>query len=297
MRLLVTGTAGQVAQALAERAGPDLEVALLGRPDLDLADACDLTALFSRRAPDAIVSAAAYTQVDKAESEPDMAFKINVEGAGAVAKAANALGVPVIHLSTDYVFGGLDARPLTEAEPTAPVNVYGASKLAGEARVAEAAANHAILRTAWVYAPFGANFVRTMLRVAASRPELRVVDDQHGTPTSALDIACAVEAVARNLIAHPADRGLRGVFHMSAGGPATTWAAFAAEIFRLSAERGGPSAAVVPIPSSEYPTPATRPAWSALDTSKLAERHGVSLQDWRLGLGQVIDRLAANGWA
>ena len=194
MRLLVTGTAGQVARALKAREGGDLEVALVGRPQLDLAEAVDLTDLFAAHAPDVVVSAAAYTQVDKAEAETALAFKINADGAGAVARAAAAVGAPVIHLSTDYVFDGSAPRPLTESEPTGPVNAYGASKLAGEQQVALAAADHAILRTAWVYAPLGANFVRTMLRVAKTNPELRVVDDQHGVPTSALDIAAAVEA-------------------------------------------------------------------------------------------------------
>ena len=296
MRLLVTGTNGQVARALKAREGGDLQVSLVGRPQLDLAEAGDLTALFAAHAPEVVVSAAAYTQVDKAEAETALAFKINSEGAGAVARAAAALGAPIIHLSTDYVFDGAAARRQTESEPTGPVNVYGASKLAGEQQVALATANHAILRTAWVYAPQGANFVRTMLRVARTNPELRVVDDQHGAPTSALDIAAAVETVARHLAARPDDAALRGVFHLTASGPTTTWAGFAMEIFRLSAERGGPSARVLPIASADYPTAARRPAWSSLDPTKLAERHGVTLPDWRLALAEVIDQIGADGW-
>ena len=296
MRLLVTGTAGQVARALKAREGGDLEVALVGRPQLDLAEAVDLTDLFAAHAPDVVVSAAAYTQVDKAEAETALAFKINADGAGAVARAAAAVGAPGIHLSTDYVFDGSAPRPLTESEPTGPVNAYGASKLAGEQQVALAAADHAILRTAWVYAPLGANFVRTMLRVAKTNPELRVVDDQHGVPTSALDIAAAVEAVARNLAARPGDAGLRGIFHLTASGPSTTWADFATEIFRLSADRGGPSAKVVAIGSADYPAAARRPTWSSLDPAKLAQRHGVVLPDWRLSLTEVINQIAADGW-
>jgi dTDP-4-dehydrorhamnose reductase len=296
MRLLVTGATGQVARALKARDGGDLQVSLVGRPQLDLAEAGDLTDLFAAHAPDVVVSAAAYTQVDKAEAETDLAFRINADGAGAVARAAAALGAPVIHLSTDYVFDGSAARRLTESEPTGPVNAYGASKLAGEQQVALATANHAILRTAWVYAPQGANFVRTMLRVAKINPELRVVDDQHGAPTSALDIAAAIETVARNLTARPDDAALRGVFHLTASGPATTWAGFATQIFRLSAQRGGPSAKVVPIASADYPAAARRPAWSSLDPAKLAERHGTTLPDWRLALVEVIDQIAADGW-
>jgi len=296
MRLLVTGTTGQVARALKAREGGDLEVSLVGRPQLDLAEAGDLTDLFAAYAPDVVVSAAAYTQVDKAEAEAALAFKINAEGAGAVARAAAAIGAPVIHLSTDYVFDGSAPRRLTESEPTGPVNAYGASKLAGEQQVALATSNHAILRTAWVYAPQGANFVRTMLRVAKTNPQLRVVDDQHGVPTSALDIAAAVEAVARNLAARPDEADLRGVFHMTASGPATTWAGFATRIFQLSAERGGPSAKVVPIASADYPVAARRPTWSSLDPAKLAQRHGATLPDWRQALAEVIDRIAADGW-
>ena len=295
MRLLVTGTEGQVARSLAELAGPDLEIVRIGRPALDLAAPGDVAALFAAERPDAIVSAAAYTAVDKAESEPELAFAINGEGAGAVARAAAALGVPVIHISTDYVFDGTTERGLREDDPTGPIGVYGASKLAGEEAVAAATPNHAILRTAWVYAPFGANFVRTMLRVAKARDELTVVADQHGTPTAAPDIAAAVVAVARNLVARPEDMSLRGIFHMTASGGPTTWADFATEIFRLSAARGGPSAKVTPIPTSAYPTPAKRPAWSFLDGTKLATVHGVTLPDWRKGLETVIDRLDAAG--
>ncbi len=297
MRLLVTGTTGQVARALQARAGGDLAVSLVGRPQLDLAEAADLADIFARHAPDVVVSAAAYTQVDKAEAETALAFKVNADGAGAVARAAAAIGAPVIHLSTDYVFdGGGAPRRLTESEPTGPVNAYGASKLAGEAQVAQATADHAILRTAWVYAPFGANFVRTMLRVAANNPELRVVDDQQGVPTSAQDIAAAVERVARNLKARPGDETLRGLFNLTASGPVTSWAEFATEIFRLSAERGGPAARVIPITTADYPTPARRPAWSSLDPGKLTERHGATLPDWRLSLAQVLDQIAADGW-
>ena len=297
MRLLVTGTAGQVARALKAREGAGLAVSLAGRPQLDLAEPGDLAALFAGYAPDVVVSAAAYTQVDKAESEAALAFKVNADGAGAVARAAAAVGAPVIHLSTDYVFEGSAARRLTESESTGPVNVYGASKLAGEQQVAKAAPDHVILRTAWVYAPYGSNFVRTMLRLARANPELRVVGDQHGVPTSALDIAAAIETVARHLTGRPDDAALRGVFHLTASGPRTTWAAFATEIFRLSADRGGPSARVVPILSADYPTAARRPAWSCLDPARLAERHGVVLPDWRDALAEVIDRIAAEGWA
>ena len=295
MRLLVTGSQGQVVRSLIERAGPDLEVIALGRPELDLEHPGDLAALFARHAPDAIVNAAAYTAVDKAESERDKAFAVNGAGAGAAAAAARRMNVPIVQISTDYVFNGSGDRPLLETDPTGPIGVYGASKLAGEEAVAAATPDHAILRTAWVYAPFGANFVRTMLRLAATRDELKVVGDQLGTPTSALDIAAAIETVARHLVARRDEARLRGLFHMTATGGPISWADFATEIFRQSALRGGPNARVTPIPASEYPTPARRPAWSFLDGGKLASVHGVTLPDWRDGLAQTIERLAAQG--
>ncbi len=295
MRVLVTGTEGQVARALVERARKDVEIICVGRPDFDLANPSNAEAMFAGIAPDVIVSAAAYTAVDKAESEPDLAFAVNGAGAGAVARAAATLDVPVIHLSTDYVFDGTGERPLREDDPVGPVGVYGASKLAGEEAVADMTPNHVILRTAWVYAPFGGNFVRTMLRVAKTRDTLAVVADQYGTPTSALDIAAAIETVARNLVARPEDANLRGIFHLTASGGPTTWAEFATEIFRRSAARGGPMATVIPIPTSDYPTPARRPAWSCLDGGKLTALHGATLPDWRDGLEVVMERLDAAG--
>ena len=295
MRIVVTGSQGQVVRALLERAGPALDVIALGRPELDLASTADFTPLIAPCKPDVIVNAAAYTAVDKAESEPELAFAVNGAGAGAVARAAQALGVPVIQISTDYVFDGTGDRPMLETDPTGPIGVYGASKLAGEQQVLAATDDHAILRTAWVYAPFGANFVRTMLRVAKSREELGVVADQWGAPTSALDIAAAVEAVARNLLKAPEDPALRGVFHMTAAGGPVNWADFATEIFARSAAHGGPSARVRPIATAEYPTPAKRPAWSLLDGGKLERTHGVVLPDWRDGLRRTIDRLDGAG--
>ena len=187
------------------------------------------------------------------------------------------------------MFDGSGEKFWREDDPVGPLGAYGASKCAGEEAVAAATPNHAILRTSWVYAPWGTNFVKTMLRLAESRPELRVVADQHGAPTSALDLAEGVVAVARNLLARPADAPLRGVFHMAAQGE-TTWADFAREIFAQSAARGGPSAKVVPIPTSDYPTPAARPLNSRLSTEKLAAAHGVRLPDWRLGLEAVMRR-------
>ncbi|QNM83809.1 dTDP-4-dehydrorhamnose reductase [Sphingomonas sabuli] len=287
MRIVVTGREGQVVRSLAER-GDD--IVPLGRPDLDLVAEPDvIVAAIEAVRPDVIVNAAAYTAVDKAESERDLAFAINERGAGAVARAANRLGVPLIHLSTDYVFSGDKPEPYVESDPTGPTGVYGASKLAGERAVLDAHDNAAVLRTAWVYSPFGGNFVKTMLRLARERDELGIVADQRGNPTSALDIADGVLAVAANL-ARSDDPALRGTFHMTAGGEAT-WAEFAEEIFAQSARSGGPSATVNRIATADYPTPARRPANSRLDCSRLREMHGVALPDWRQSTAAVVSRL------
>lgn len=267
-------------------------VVTLARPEVDLLDPAAVSTAIAAVRPDAVINAAAFTAVDLAETEREQAMRINAAGAGAVAAAATAIGVPVVQLSTDYVFdGGLD-RPYREDDAPAPLGVYGASKLAGERAVAAASPEHAILRTSWVYSPFGTNFVRTMLALAASRDEVAVVRDQHGAPTSALDIADGVFSVVRNLLTRPEDVALRGVFHMTGGGE-TNWAGFAAAIFAASAAVGGPSARVRPIPTSDYPTPARRPANSRLDNTRLAARHGVRLPDWTVSLTPCVARLVA----
>jgi dTDP-4-dehydrorhamnose reductase len=292
MRIVVTGTAGQVAESLIERGMALGHVVIpIGRPHLDLArdDAAAMRALLAVAAPEAIVSAAAYTAVDGAESEPELAHAVNATGAGELAAAAQDLGVPLVHLSTDYVFSGEGHRAWREDDPCAPKGVYGASKLAGEAAVLAACPNSAVLRTAWVYSPFGANFVKTMLRLAESRDELGVVADQIGNPTSALDIADGIFAVAAQLIASP-DPALRGLFHMAGTGE-TSWAGLAEAVFAGSAARGGPAARVKAIATADYPTPAARPANSRLDCTKIARLHGVRLPAWQDSLDRVIGRL------
>ncbi len=291
MKIVVTGTSGQVASALLERAVVYGHTMIaLGRPELDLADPASVARALQAAAPDAVVSAAAYTAVDKAESEAELAHATNGAGAGAVAAAAKALGVPMVHISTDYVFDGKLDRPYLEDDATGPTGIYGASKLAGEQAVLdEYPEGSAVLRVAWVYSPFGGNFVRTMLRVAADRDEVSVVADQFGNPTSALDIADGILAVVANLAAND-DAALRGVFHMTASGEAS-WADFAEAIFAASETRGGPSAHVKRITTADYPTPANRPANSRLDCSKIARVHGVALPDWRGALEAVVSRL------
>lgn len=252
----------------------------VGRPELDLAQPASSLQALAAAEPDCIVNAAAYTAVDKAEAEPDLAMRINGFGAGVVAAAAAALGVPLIQISTDYVFDGTSPRPWRESDATAPLGAYGRSKLAGEEAVAASTEDYAILRTAWVYSPYGGNFVKTMLRLAETRDELGVVSDQLGSPTSAPDLAEAIIAVARSLVAHPDDASLRGVFHAAGTGEAS-WADLAEAVFAASAALGGPSAKVNRIATADYPTPARRPANSRLDCSLLAERHGVRLPLWR----------------
>lgn len=293
LRLAVTGRDGQVVRSLLE-AGPaaGVEVIAIGRPDLDLERPETIAPALAAARPDVVVNAAAYTAVDQAEAEPDRAHLINATAAGAVAAAARALGCPVIQISTDYVFDGTKAAPYGEDDPVGPAGVYGASKLAGERAVAAASPDHAILRTAWVFAPFGKNFVRTMLHLGETRDEVRVVADQQGCPTYAPDIAAAIIAVARNLKARPDDAALRGVFHMTGSGE-TTWAGFAEAIFAGAAALGRRPVRVVPIPAREYPTPARRPANSRLDCGRLARVHGVRLPAWPDALQRCLARLCA----
>jgi dTDP-4-dehydrorhamnose reductase len=265
VRLIVIGKGGQVAHALAERArAHGMMTVHLGRPQLDLADPSGIEDLLAEAEGDLIVNATAYTAVDQAEAEPDLANAINGVGAGVLASVAASMGVPLIHLSTDYVFDGRADRPYREADEPRPVGAYGWSKLLGEQAVASETPNHAILRTAWVYSPFGRNFVKAMLRLAREREEIAVVADQYGSPTSALDIADGIIAVGRNLLARPNKTDIRGIFHMTGSG-FTTWAEFASEIFRQSACFGGPAARVRPIKTADYPTPAERPGNSRLE--------------------------------
>lgn len=292
MKIAVTGGTGQLVRSIAERGlFVGHEVIAVGRPTLDLAAHDDdlVHAALGAVRPDAIVNAAAHTAVDKAENEPDLAFAVNAVGAGAVARAAARIGVPLVHISTDYVFGGDKAEPYVESDPTSPTGVYGASKLAGEQAVLASGADAAILRSAWVYSPFGANFVKTMLRLADARDEVGVVGDQSGNPTSALDLADVVIAVAQHLV-DGSDVRHRGIFH-AAGKGEGTWADLAEIVFAASAANGGPSAHVNRIATVDYPTPARRPANSRLNCTALFERHGVSFPDWRVSAAAVTARL------
>ncbi|RYE28623.1 MAG: dTDP-4-dehydrorhamnose reductase [Hyphomicrobiales bacterium] len=293
LRIAVTGWTGQVVCAMLERVPVGVEVIALRRPDLDLAIPRTVAPALRAAKPDVIVNTAAYTAVDQAESEPELAMRVNGEAAGEAARAAAALGIPMIQLSTDYVFDGALDRPYREDDATGPISAYGASKLAGEQAVAAATDNHAILRTAWIYSPFGKNFVKTMLRLTETRDEVGVVADQAGSPTSALDIADAIFAVARNLTSRKDETSLRGVFHMSAAGEAV-WADVAEAIFAERERQGGKPVVVNRIATVDYPTPARRPANSRLDCGKLALAHEIRLPEWQGSLRLCVARLLSD---
>lgn len=291
MKILVTGREGQVVRSLLEKASqrPDLDVITLGRPELDLTKPETVHSAIEAMKPDLVVSAAAYTAVDLAEDEQELAFAVNATGAEAVAEAAKTCGVPVIHLSTDYVFAGDADEPYVETDATGPRSVYGRSKLEGERLVARANPQHIILRTAWVYSPFGKNFVKTMLKLAETRDALSVVADQWGNPTSALDIADAIIRVADHLAAAP-EFSAYGVYHLAGTGDAN-WSGFARGIFSESARLGGPTATVADITSADYPTKAARPANSRLSTAKFQRVFNWSAPHWQLSLRDVVARL------
>ena len=291
MKVLVIGKQGQLARALAEAAGssPELRFIFAARPELDLASRGSAGRLIREVRPDAIVNAAAYTAVDKAESEPDIAYAVNAEGAGEVAGGAGELDAPVIHVSTDYVFDGRATQPYREDAATSPVNVYGRSKLAGEEAVRAANPQHLILRTSWLFSPFGTNFLKTMLRLASERDDVRVVSDQLGSPTSAHSLAGAILNILGAWNGGQTT-GRGGTYHLTCAG-ACSWAEFADEIFRASGQAGGPVARVIPIATEEYPTAAERPRYSVLDTGKFAVDFDLALPDWREDVRAVVRRL------
>lgn len=288
MKILVTGREGQVARSLAERAtGRDIHFA--ARPQMDLLVPESIERTIDAVRPDLIISAAAYTAVDQAEDEPGVAMAINGEAPGVIGRAAARIDAAVVHLSTDYVFDGSGERGWTESDEVAPIGIYGTTKLAGEEALAASGARFAIMRTAWVYSPFGNNFVRTMLRLAESRDSLNVVADQFGNPTSALDIADALLAMADRWQADPA-HGTDATYHF-AGTGTTNWADFARSIFAESEARGGPSCTVSGIPAADYPTKAVRPANSQLDCSRFTQAFGHVAPRWEDSLAEVMTRL------
>ncbi|MHB8283357.1 MAG: dTDP-4-dehydrorhamnose reductase [Caulobacteraceae bacterium] len=290
--LLVFGASGQVAQEIgriAESLG--FSATLAGREVVDLLTD-DGVALLDELRPAAVINAAAYTAVDRAEDEPFAAFRLNGKVPGLLARACAARGMAFVHISTDYVFDGRKADPYVETDPLEPLGVYGESKAQGEAAVLAVEGEVAVVRTAWVYSASGANFVKTMLRLAADRDEVGVVGDQHGCPTWAQDVARATLLLSRRLL--DGDTRARGIFHAAGEGEAS-WADFAAAIFEGSAERGGPTARVKPITTAQYPTPARRPANSRLDSGHLASVLGWRPAPWRASLSLCLDELVIEG--
>lgn len=287
---LIIGRSGQLATALTQHMpGVVQQLSIMGRGDLDLANPVQVRERILALRPDVILNAAAYTGVDDAELHPEAAMALNATGPGVAAAAAAELGAPMLHVSTDYVFDGSKGAPYLENDPTCPLGVYGASKLAGERAVAAANPDHVILRTAWLCSSTGSNFVRTILRLAEERDEIGVVDDQRGRPTFATDLAKAMAAIVQHL-ATDDDPSLRGVFHLS-GADDASWFDFATAIVAGSVARGGKAVAVRPISTADYPTRARRPVDSRLDCQHIRQAHGVVARPWRDGLADCLDQI------
>lgn len=293
MKILVTGKSGQLARSLVECAPkfPGCDLLALGRPDIDLAVPGSATEAIQMHRPDLVINAAADTDVDGAEEHQQLAMRLNAEAAGEVAAAAASIEAPVIQLSTDYVFDGNASTPYVETAPVNPLNAYGRTKLAGEEAVRSANPRHLIVRTAWVYSPFGRNFVKTMFAAAGERDELRVVADQRGSPTSALDLADVLLRVAQSWLQGPAT-GQGQVYHLAGAGEAS-WHELAAEMVEQRRQLGLRAPRIVPIPWKEWPMRAVRPNYSALDNSKFERDFGIGLPGWRQSVGEVVRRLAA----
>lgn len=291
IELIVTGTEGQVARALSERASnrAGLDLVCIGRPQFELERPETIEPVIRELSPDVIVSAAAYTAVDQAEDEAERAMRINGDGAGHLARAAQSAGARLIHISTDYVYDGTKPTPYVETDPVAPQSAYGHSKLAGEHQVQAAHPDAVILRTAWVYSPFGRNFVKTMLEVARNRDQLSVVDDQIGSPTSAHDIADAILAIVDKWRTEPA-KGVGEVYHCAGRGQAT-WCELARHTLETSRVKGGAFAEVQAIATSDWPTKAARPQNSRLDCGKLRDYFSWQMPCWRESVTSVVHRL------
>jgi dTDP-4-dehydrorhamnose reductase len=293
-RLVVFGRSGQVGAELARARLPTgFGLSSIARSEADLAaPAADIAAALDRHAaggaPVVVVNAAGYTAVDRAESEREACLAANALGPAAIARACAERNFPLIHLSTDYVFDGAKPAPYREEDATAPMSVYGRTKLAGEEAVRQAAPAHVIVRTAWVYSPFGTNFVKTMLRLGGERPELAIVDDQRGCPTAARDIARAIVSVAAQLAAGKADG--YGTFHYCGRG-ACTWFELAGAIFAAAERHGHRVPRLRPITTAEYPTAARRPANSVLDCSKIAGVYKIDAQPWQEAVAACVDEL------
>ena len=287
MHILVLGKNGQVGQELARRYSSREDVLLMGRSECDLSNPDSIRAVLRQVEPEVVINAAAYTAVDVAEKESDLCFAVNAIAPGVLAEETSRLHALLVHYSTDYVFDGEKEGPYVETDPVCPLNVYGRSKAEGEAAIAQLAEEYVTLRTSWVYGARGKNFLRTMLRLGAERPELKVVDDQVGSPTSASAIAAATVRLVDEYDAIGAQLPV-GIYHMTAGG-ATSWFGFARNIFNAS--QLNPRPHVHAISSSEYPTAARRPVNSVLSNDKFAQTFGFRLPEWQEQLHEVMTEL------
>ncbi len=289
MRFLLLGGTGQVGQEFRSLSQPNVDVVAPNRAELDLRDARSITRIFAAGSWDAVINAAAYTDVNAAESDEAVAFAVNAVGPSQLAAEAGRRGIPLIHISTDYVFDGRKGAPYVENDATGPLNAYGRSKLAGEHGIRDATLRHVILRTSWVYSPFGKNFARTILRLAAERERLSVVADQRGCPTAARDIARACLDIALRSASEPSAVPY-GLYHFAGAGEAT-WFEFACAIVEMAAGRLPRLAQVVPIQTIDYPTAAHRPADTRLDCAAVARAFGITPRPWREALKATCDRL------
>ena len=284
MRILIFGRVGQLGSALDELLSQRDEPIFLDRPEIDLSDIPSIERLITDASPELVINAAAYTAVDRAESEPELAALINAHAPGEMARVCSFSALPFMHVSTDYVFDGQATAPYSEDAPVNPQSVYGKTKLAGERAVQAAIDRHVILRTAWLYSHVGHNFLKTMLRVASEGKSLKVVNDQFGSPTFAWDLARAMVTVVDAIKAGRQD--IYGLYHVTNSGH-TDWHGFASEIFAM---RGDP-VDLSPISTREYPTPAPRPAYSVLSCDRLNQVFSLRLPDWQDGLARCLSRL------
>jgi dTDP-4-dehydrorhamnose reductase len=293
-RILLTGANGQLGYEVTRKGREmGLDLAALDRSQLDITDRTAIAYVVQQIAPDLIINTAAYTAVDRAETDSQAAFAVNRDGPRNLAEAAQKHGSVLIHFSTDYVFDGSQPHGYVEQDEVGPIGVYGESKEAGEAAIRAVTERHLILRTSWVFGVHGVNFVRTMLRLAQERAQIRVVNDQSGCPTYAADLAEVVLQLAERVLNGQFQQDGYGTFHCAGQGQ-VTWHGFADKIFELAGERFGKKPELIAIPGSEFPSRARRPANSALDCSKLTRVHGLALRQWQEALSDMLDRLDRN---